>query len=317
MKVQTRSNLTAGLIAGGLLLANGIVSAGQDTRPTFRAGVSRVSLNVVVKDNRGRAIKNLADSDFQVFDQGRAVQINDFRVGEEPVSIAILVDTSGSMLIGARLATSRQALDLLLAQFRPGDEAALFTFDTTLREIVPFSTELSRLQTGFERANPYGSTSLHDAIAAAASRLSARPSARRAVVAITDGLDNSSQLTAAAASGAASSSDVPVYVLAIANSALPVEASAIVVDPVEGGGVARLDELTARTGGASFAAEVPGETSQAVRQILSDLRSGYILGFTPEDVPGWHPLTVRVSRKDARVRTRAGFWMSAPAINPR
>jgi VWFA-related protein len=303
-----------------LWLAGAIVGVGQDARPTFRAGASRVSLHVVVKDSRGRAITDLVHSDFQVFDEGRAVQINDFRSGEEPVSIAILVDTSGSMGIGPRLATAKQALDLLLGQFRPSDEGALFTFDKTLSEIVPFSTDHASLGRGFERVDPFGSTSLHDAVAAVARRLSSRASARRAVVAITDGFDNSSQLSAAAASGIASSSDVPVYALAVANTVLPIDAldaRAIALEPVEGGAAARLDELTARTGGASFAAEAPAETSQSVRQILSDLRAGYVVSFTPRDVPGWHQLTVRVARKNARVRTRAGFWMSAPEVTRR
>ena len=196
----SRSKLSAAVAATVVWLASGIVSAGQDPRPTFRAAVSRVSLNVVVRDERGRAIKDLAGSDFQVFDQGRAVQISEFRSGEEPVSVAILVDTSGSMGIGARLATAKQALDLLLAQFRSGDESALFTFDRTLREVVPFSTDGASVRDGFNRVKPFGSTSLHDAVAAAARRLSARPSGRHAVVAITDGFDNSSQLSAAAAS---------------------------------------------------------------------------------------------------------------------
>jgi hypothetical protein len=78
---------------------------------------------------------------------------------------------------------------------------------------------------------------------------------------------------------------------------------------VEGGGIARLDDLTRWTGGASFAAETPAQTSLSVRHILSDLRTGYVIAFAPGDVPGWHPLTVRVARKGATVRTRAGFWI--------
>ena len=310
--VRLRANLGMAVAAMGVWLASGIAGVGQEARPTFRAGVSQVSLNVVVKDGRGRAIKNLAGSDFEIFDQGRIVQLNDFRAGEEPVSLAILLDTSGSMGIAPRPAAAKQAFELLIAQFRPEDEAALFTFDKRLKEIVSFSTDTAALRQGFERVDPYGSTSLHDAVAAVARRLAGRPSSRRAVVAVTDGFDNASELSAAAASGVASASDVPVYVLAIAKAGLPNDAHDIAVERIEGGGVARLDDLTGRTGGASFAAEAPAETSQAVRQILTDLRSGYVLGFAPHAVPGWHQLTVRVTRKDARVRTRAGFWMGPP-----
>jgi hypothetical protein len=78
---------------------------------------------------------------------------------------------------------------------------------------------------------------------------------------------------------------------------------------VEGGNVARLDDLTARTGGLAFTTQAPAETHLAARHILNDLRAGYLLGFHPSETTGWHRLTVRVSRKDARVRTRAGFWI--------
>ena len=60
------------MVAAGLWLASGSLTAGQD-RPTFHGGINAVSLNVVVKDDRGRAIKDLVGADFQVFDQGRAV----------------------------------------------------------------------------------------------------------------------------------------------------------------------------------------------------------------------------------------------------
>jgi VWFA-related protein len=283
--------------------------AAQNPRPTFRAGVSRVTLNVVVRDGHGRPLTGLAGTDFHVFDQGMAVDLSDFRIGEEPVSVAILVDTSGSMSLGDRLATARRATEMLLAHLRSGDEAALFTFDQNLHEVSPFSLDLPAIRRGFDRIVPFGSTSLHDAVAATARQSATRTSSRRAVVAITDGFDNSSDLTAAAASNIASSIDVPVYVLAIANTSDPINAREVALEPVEGGGVARLDNLTRWTGGASFAAETPAQTSLSVREILGDLRTGYVMAFAPFDRPGWHELTVRVARKGATVRTRAGFWV--------
>jgi VWFA-related protein len=304
----------------GLFLAAGIVLSAQEPRPTFRSGISAVTVNVVVKDARGRPITNLAPHDFEVFDQGRRVELRDFRAGEEPVSIAVLIDTSGSMGLGTRLTSARNVAEMLIAHFKGADEVALFTFDKTLSEVVPFSADLGPFREGLARVRPYGATSLNDAVAAASRRVTDRPSSRRAVVAITDGFDNSSRLSATEASGVASTSDVPVYVLAIAPSGRPPSgvhgapadeqsSREVALEPVEGGGVARLDELTARTGGASFAAQTPADTSLAARQILNDLRAGYVLAFTPSETPGWHQLTVRVSRKDAWVRTRAGFWV--------
>lgn len=300
-----------------MVLAAGLIARGQEQRPTFRAGATRVSLNVVVKDGRGRPITNLAPKDFQVLDEGRVVPHDDLGAGEERISIALLIDTSGSMALAPRLASARQAVGLLFALFGAGDEAALFTFDKRLHEIVPFTSDLDALHLGLDKVRPYGATSLHDAAAAAARQLAARPSPRRAVVAVTDGLDNASELSAAAASGIASSIDVPIYVLAVARPNRKLDPSEVALEPVEGGHVARLDELTARTGGASFTTEAPAETHLAARHILSDLRAGYLLGFTPTETPGWHNLIVRVARKDAYVRTRAGFWIGAPPSHSR
>ena len=298
-------------VAAWLLGAGEPNVAAQDQRPTFRASVARVSLNVVVKDDRGRSITDLELKDFQILDQGQPVVVTDLRAGEESVSIAVLVDTSGSMRMDERLRFAKRAATLLLKHFQAGDEAGLFTFDRVLREVVPFSTDTTLLRDGLERIEPFGSTSLHDAVAAAARTLAERPSPRRAVVAITDGVDNSSRLTAAAASGLATAIDVPVYVMAVTDSGPSPTTRDVPLEAVEGGGVARLDELTAPTGGVSFGAETTAAAYFAGRQILNELRAGYILTFTPDSAPGWHQLLVRTARKDVRVRTRAGFWVGA------
>ncbi|HXT71243.1 MAG TPA: VWA domain-containing protein [Vicinamibacterales bacterium] len=300
----------SGLIVMAVFAA-GLAAFAQEQRPTFRAGASRVSLNVVVKDGQGRPVMGLVPKDFQVFDEGRAVPFDNLGADVEGVSISLLIDTSGSMALGPRLAIARQAMEMLLGQFQSIDEIALLTFDKTLQQIVPFTSDLDRVRRGFDRVKPFGATSLHDAAAAAARELGDRRSLRRAVVAVTDGHDNSSELTAAAASRIASLIDVPVYVLAVTPPDRVLDPSEVALEPVEGGRSARLDDLTGRTGGASFAAEAPGDAHLAARHILSDLRAGYLFGFTPSETPGWHRLTVRVTRKDVRVRTRDGFWMGA------
>ena len=307
------------LVATVLWPAGHMVMARQGP-PTFRGGINLVSLNVVVKDSRGRVIRDLAGRDFEVLDQGRAVRLTDFRVSDDPVSIAVLLDTSGSMSLGERLDCAKRAAERLFDQLRPVDEAGLFTFDQNLKTVVPFTADLRALRKGLDAIKPFGSTALYDATAAVARQLANRHAARRAVVAITDGFDTSSDLNAQAAASLAGSIDVPVYVLTVAPHIIKdaeyapatVPAPAL-LERIEGGGVARLDDLTAHTGGVSFAAEGQLETDLAVKQILTDLRTAYLMAFMPDPAPGWHAISVRVARKNARVRTRAGFWMTAPA----
>ncbi len=301
------------LVAMAAWLAASPVQARQDP-PTFHGGVNLVSLNVVVKDNRGRAIRDLAGGDFEVLDQGRSVRLTDFRMDDDAVSVAVLLDTSGSMRLGSRLDLAKRAAAALFGQVRATDEAALFTFDRNLKAVVPFTTDMSALAKGLDRVDPFGSTGLFDAVGDAARKLAERHASRRAVIAITDGFDTSSDMTAAEASALAGSIDVPVYVLAVVNEGTPPDPRQTPVEPIDGGGVARLDDLTARTGGASFTAEGDLETGLAVKQILTDLRTAYMLAFSPDPAPGWHQIVVRVARKNARVRTRAGFFMTAPLL---
>jgi Ca-activated chloride channel homolog len=284
------------------------VQAPQDSRPTFRAGIARVTLNVVVRDGRGRPIPGLKLADFQVFDEGQLVGISDFRPEDQPISIAVVIDTSGSMRLSDRMARARQAAQMLAAGLRQGqDEMALFTFDLNLHERTPFSSDLAALAKELDRIAPFGSTALHDAIAATARRSVERPTGRRAVVAITDGIDTSSELTAALASSIASSIDVPVYILGVDDSAESIEVTEEARPPGDWNG--RLDYLARWSGGAFLPARTDLLVQNAIDQISSDLRSGYIIAFAPRDLPGWHRIAVKVSRSNAIIRTRGGFWV--------
>jgi Ca-activated chloride channel family protein len=301
------------LLAVALGLTTGAVAEGtrqapQESRPTFHAGVARVTLNVVVRDGRGRPITGLKLADFRVFDEGELVGISDFRPEDQPISIALVIDTSGSMRIGDRMARARQAAQALAAGLRQGqDEIALFTFDLNLHERTPFSSDLAALSRELDRIAPFGSTALHDAIAATARRSVERPTGRRAVVAITDGIDTSSELSAALASSIASSIDVPIYILGVDDSVESVEVAEETRPP--GDWTGRLDWLARWSGGAFLPARTDLLVQRAIDQISSDLRSGYIIAFAPRALPGWHRIAVKVSRSNAIIRTRGGFWM--------
>jgi Ca-activated chloride channel homolog len=253
-------------------------------------------------------VTGLRLADFQVLDEGEAVAISDFRAGPGPVSLALLVDTSGSMRLAGRLALAKQAAHILAAALLPEDEAALFTFDLNLHDLAPFSSDLAALRAGLDRIAPFGSTALHDAVAATARRSVERVTGRRAVVVITDGIDTSSELSAAMASSIASSIDVPVYILGVDGPAPPLVAG-------ESGKVSdleimgRLDYLARWSGGAFLPAATQAATEIAVDQILTDLRAGYLMAFAPREQPGWHRITVKVSRRGAVVQARGGFWV--------
>src|SRR5262249_56932737 len=122
---------------------------------------------------------------------------------------------SGSMNSGPKIVMARQAYESVLSQVRDGhDEVGLFTFDASLHERRGFTRDLSPLKGALAEFEPFGSTSLFDATAAAARQLAARSATHKAIIVLTDGIDTSSAMTARDVSGLASSIDVPVFVVA-------------------------------------------------------------------------------------------------------
>jgi Ca-activated chloride channel family protein len=149
-------------------------------------------------------------------------------------------------------------------------------------------------------------TSLHDAIAATARELAARPNSHRALIVLTDGLDNASRLTPADVSGIASAIDVPVYILAVV-SPLDHVGAATAVSSERPLPVGDLADLARWTGGECYVASVPEQTSEAAREIVDELRHQYLLVFEPASRPGWHPLEVRTRGRPLMVRARSGY----------
>ena len=182
-----------------------------------------------------------------MLDRGVGRPIAEFRTEAAPVSVAILFDVSGSMDIASRTLAARFAAHHVLSWLEHGrDEAALFAFDSRLHEVAPFTVDTRALQGALGEVDPFGATSLHDAIADTAKRISERANKRRAILVLTDGIDTASRLTPAEVSGIASEIDVPVYVVAVV---LPIDNPDANGRPVERGRRAGVGGHDPRTGG--------------------------------------------------------------------
>src|SRR5687768_2843188 len=186
----------------------------------FKSSVEVVTVSASVRDSRGRVVKDLKKTDFEVVDTGIPREIRDFYTGDSPVSLAVLLDISGSMSVGGNMERARDAVSVAMMNLRrANDEAALFTFDSELKEVVEFTTDLDRVRRVSLEGQPWGKTSLYDAIAQTARTVAERTNRHRAVLVITDGVDTGSRLRAPEVSGIASSIDVPVYLLTVVNPA--------------------------------------------------------------------------------------------------
>ena len=137
-------------------------------QPTFKSGIDLVTVTATVRDRKGRLVQGLGITDFEVLDNGVRRPIAGFRAEQTPVSVAILFDISGSMRVADRMTAARFAAYHVLSWLTAGrDEAALFTFDSRLHEVAPFTVDTRVLQGALGEVDPFGATSLHDAIAEA------------------------------------------------------------------------------------------------------------------------------------------------------
>lgn len=275
--------------------------------PTFKSSVDLVRVSATVRDRKGRFVRDMTARDFEVVDGGVARTISEFRHDDSTVSVALLFDVSGSM--EARMGQARETAEHILSWLNlEGDEAAVFTFDTHLDEVAPFTSGLRRLPQGMDTLSPFGATSLHDAVATTARRIAEREGLRRAVIVLTDGRDNASRLTPGEVSGIASSIDVPVYVVgivpAIDNPSADISTTTYERSALTGS----LSDLALWTGGRAFVASTIAERSQTARQIVDELRHQYLIAFESSGNPGWHPLVVRARDKDLTVRARSGYF---------
>jgi len=301
-----RGKLITGTVVVTLAVGGNTAAAFQQPPiPSFKASVDLVRVAAVVRDHKGRFVQDLSARDFEILDSGQSRTIADFRRDIAGVSVAVLFDVSGSM--EGHMPNAREAATHVLSWLDVStDEAAIFTFDTELQEVTPFTLGLKSLPESIARVVPFGATSLHDAIAETARRVGDRDGRRRGVVVLTDGTDTASRMTPSEVSAIASEIDVPVYILGIVPSIdNPSEETAVGSGRSAFGGP--LADLAARTGGHTFAVSTPAQRSIAARQIVDELRHQYLIAFESSGRPGWHPLVVRARNKDLIVRARSGY----------
>jgi VWFA-related protein len=290
---------------------------------TFRSSVDVVSVSAVVRDRKGRFVENLERKDFVVAEGGQARPILDYRAQTDgPVKLAMLVDISGSMRIGTKTVDARQVARHLFGALKPGDEAAVFSFDTGLDRVTPFTSDIASLEAALSHVEaPYCQTSLYDAVAETARIVAGegagpgRVPQRSAVVVLTDGIDTRSRLTSEQVSTIASSIDIPVYIVAV---------MATIDDPRQVGmGREReavtgpLPDLARWTGGEMFTASAPAHASVAARQIVDELRHQYMIAFEASNRGSWwRPLEVRAreGERGLTVRARAGYSSGAAGM---
>jgi VWFA-related protein len=278
----------------------------QSEQPVFRSSVDLVSMAAVVRDSKGKVVSTLLREDFVVIDGGRSRPILDLRSESvAPASVAILMDGSGSMNVGATagrsLELARRVSAAILGSLDPKrDDAALFSFDTRLLVLQDFTRDTGKVRARLEEVGAWGQTSLFDAIAGAAGIVSKRTANRRAVIVLTDGDDTASAYSATEVSAIASAVDVPVYVFSFTP---PVA----VEDALGTGRAATLADLARWTGGDLLDASTPLAMNNAINRLIEELRHQYVIAFEASRDGGWRSVQLKTRKRGLTVRTRAWY----------
>ena len=281
--------------------------AAQD--PVISVQVNLVRVIATVKNRAGQLVGALKKDDFEIFDNGAKQEIRVFeRQTEQPLSIALMIDISGSTAKDLKYETDSAArfLRALLSEGNPKDAVALYTFNDQVSLLQSYTHNVASLESRFKYIRAEGATAVFDAIYLSSEDLESREG-RKVIVLITDGDDTMSVKKHTAALENAQLADAVIY--------------PIVVIPVKNdagrnvGGEHTLQFMAERTGGRTFLPTLGPQLDKAFTDIISELRTQYMIGFYPHDVPltkdRYHTLVLRVKDPELQVSARNGYYGDA------
>ena len=292
--------LCAGVIAA---LAVGSIALAQD-RPQFKTESELVVLHVTVTDRSGSYISGLPAQAFRVIDESRPQTPRFFLTEDAPVTVGLLIDSSGSM--GPVRDRVIAAAAEFVASGNPQDEVFALVFNDDVRPVLtggrPFTSDADTLRSALSSAfEPRGRTALYDAVAHGLAYVANGTRDRRVLVVLSDGGDNASKANFNDVLTGVQASNTVIYTVALAD---PLDPDA---NPK------RLGRLAETSGGEAFAPRDVAEVRRAFQQISRDVRHSYTIGYEPlhpDSRAGFHRVRVDVKSPDGRglrVRSRAGY----------
>jgi VWFA-related protein len=292
---MTRAIATGIMIAGAVAIAFG--------QPTFRSSVDVVRVDVSVMNGLS-PVAGLTAGQFAITDNGVPQELESASLDSVPLSLTIVLDTSGSME-GERLKDLIDAAQALVKSLRDQDAAALITFAEAVHFKVPVTHDRQRLLSALTGLVAAGSTSLNDAAFLA---MQLRPldtaDSRPVVLVFSDGHDNTSWLSASQLLDATRRSRTLTHVVELSGAS---SRTNFVPSEV-------LGELASAGGGRRWIAQSSRDLRDLFGKVLNELRTRYLLTYTPKGVAreGWHDVKVTLKGARGDVTARPGYFVSAP-----
>jgi Ca-activated chloride channel homolog len=277
----------------------------QDSVLTIRKRVDEVNVLFIATDKHGKFVRNLNQNDFSFLDDHKPVQsiVNFRRETDLPLKLGLLIDVSGS--VHTRFEFEQDAATSFMQHvLRPGfDKAFVMGFNSSQELTQDFTDSVPQLSRGVRSLRDGGGTALYDAIYRACrdkllKEQSDRPQ-RKALILLSDGDDNQSEVTLAQAVEMAQRAEVIIYAISTDDSGLILR------------GDKNLEKLAAATGGRAFFPFKMKDIKNSFAAIEDELRSQYVVSYHPADFdPDGRYRSIEISalKKDLQVRARKGYY---------
>ena len=303
-----------------LLLTVDEVDAQKAATPaTFRASAQMVLVPVTVTDHNGKTIEGLRAEDFNIFDDQTPQQIVSFTSDDAPCSVGLVLDISGSMRTA--LGPAKYVAQAFFKTANPEDEFLLLTVSSLPAALSGFTSDIAALEKSIEFTRPAGKTALIDTVYLGLSRMREARRPRRALLILSDGMDNYSRYSQDELMRVAVEADVQIYTIILdgvasgASSGTVPFRPTLIKKPIDQGeerqGAELLKKLADKTGGLHFRVRNDVEAKEAAIKAGQALRNEYLIGYRPPDsgtVGKWHQVRVKSNVPKVSVHARNGYY---------
>jgi len=299
-RLKPRVIITASVVI--VVVCAGVVAAQQ----RFRGGIDLVSLSVTVTEGT-KYVTDLSQEEFEVYEDGVKQTITFFSKSQQPIALAVLLDTSASM--DQRLETAQEAAIGFARRMKPDDVMEVIDFDSQVRILQTFTNNVGDLEKAIRNTSVNGSTSLYNAIYISLKELkkikaqTTEEIRRQAIVVLSDGDDTSSLVEYEEVLDLAKRSETIIYSIGLKQS------NTDRVEFKEAEFV--LKQLANETGGRAFFPTSVSELPALYQQISEELANQYSLAYSSRNTSrngAWRRLVVRLTRPGMQPRTRQGYF---------
>jgi Ca-activated chloride channel homolog len=285
------------------VLSAAALAAQQPQGPTFKAGTQVVSLFVTVADAQKRLVPDLAQGDFEVFDNEKPQAITYFDNSIHPITVVVMLDTSGSMTLTIDLL--KRAAEQFLIRLLPDDKAKVGAFNDKVQISARYSSNRDQLISAVKDLDYGNGTRLWDAVAMSLDELKGIDG-RKVILVFTDGDDTASKVGLGSMIDRARAEEVMVYAIGLESQFMNQRTKP------DGG----LRKIADETGGGYFELKKTADLAPTFTKVASELHSQYVIGFSPTLLDNRvHKLAVKMKPAGLTARARKSYVAAAAKIS--